>query len=176
MTAKTIYNLTILTSVNIIIYSNIEFQKNQQGDPRSISYKPSHNNGYGYMHKDNGNNIVSWESGAANSQWTPIEVSYTDEQLAAVWAEVESLVVPSTTVDTYEGYLDVLFSDKSCVTPKLATLDAAKATDAYNNLPVTLQKMVDKVLNLIEIQQFCYTDSKENHTFCTAALTCLGIF
>ena len=104
-----------------------------------------HSNGYAYMHKDAGNNIVSWENSAGNSQWTPKEVAYTPEQLQTIWEEVESLVVPSTTVDAYEGYLDVLFSDKSCVTPKLATLDAAKATDAYKNLPAALQKMVDKV-------------------------------
>ncbi len=104
-----------------------------------------HSNGYAYMHKDAGNNIVSWESNAGNSQWTPKEVAYTPEQLQTIWEEVESLVVPSTTVDAYEGYLDVLFSDKSCVTPKLATLDAAKATDAYKNLPTALQNMVDKV-------------------------------
>ena len=104
-----------------------------------------HANGYAYMHKDAGNNIVSWENSAGNSQWTPIEVSYTDSELQAIWSAVDALVVPSTTVDAYKGYLDVLFSDKSCVTPKLATLDAAKATDEYQNLPAALQKMVDKV-------------------------------
>ena len=105
----------------------------------------SDTNGYAYMHKDAGNNIVSWENSAGNSQWTPIEVSYNDSELQAIWSAVDALVVPSATVDAYKEYLDVLFSDKSCVTPKLATLDAAKVTDAYKKLPATLQKMVDKV-------------------------------
>ena len=31
-----------------------------------------HTSGYAYMHKDAGNNIVSWNSSAENSQWTPV--------------------------------------------------------------------------------------------------------
>ena len=73
-----------------------------------------HSNGYAYMHKDAGNNIVSWESNAGNSQWTMYEVSYTTSELEAVWAKVESLVVPSTTVASYEEKLSAIFTDKAC--------------------------------------------------------------
>ncbi len=111
----------------------------------------SHSNGYGYMHKDNGNNIVSWESGAANSQWTPIEVSYTIEELQAVWDEVEALVVPSSTVTGYQEKLDAMFTDQSCT--KLNDTYAAKSlstiqSDAnYTGLPAVLRAMVVKVYN-----------------------------
>ncbi len=109
----------------------------------------SHTNGYGYMHKDGGNNIVSWESSAANSQWTPIEVSYTDEELQAVWDEVEALVVPSDKVKTYQEKLDAMFTDQSCTvlnsTYAGKTLDAIKSDANYTGLPAVLQAMVEKV-------------------------------
>ncbi len=108
-----------------------------------------HTNGYAYMHKDAGNNIVSWESGAANSQWTPIEVSYTDEQLAAVWAEVESLVVPSATVASYEEKLSAIFTDNACtqLNSTYAGMSDSQIQndDNYKALPATLQAMVLKV-------------------------------
>ncbi|MDO5461387.1 MAG: discoidin domain-containing protein, partial [Bacteroidales bacterium] len=111
----------------------------------------SHSNGYGYMHKEAGNNIVSWESGAANSQWTPIEVSYTAEELQAVWDEVEALVVPSSTVSGYQEKLDAMFTDQSCTvlnsTYAGKTLDAIKSDANYTGLPAVLRAMVEKVYN-----------------------------
>lgn len=111
----------------------------------------SHANGYGYMHKDGGNNIVSWESGAANSQWTPIEVSYTAAELQAVWDEVEALVVPSSTVSGYQEKLDAIFSDKACTVLK-SEYTSANMSDAnlendenYSALPQVLKDMVKKV-------------------------------
>lgn len=111
----------------------------------------SHTNGYGYMHKDGGNNIVSWESSAANSQWTPIEVSYTAEQLAAVWDEVEALVVPSSTVSGYQEKLDAIFSDKACTVLKSEYTSANMSNanlendENYSALPQVLKDMVKKV-------------------------------
>lgn len=111
----------------------------------------SHSNGYGYMHKDGSNNIVSWESGAANSQWTPIEVSYTAEELQAVWDEVEALVVPSSTVAGYQEKLNAIFSDKACTklndTYAGKTLADIQADANYTGLPAVLQAMVVKVYN-----------------------------
>ena len=111
----------------------------------------SHTNGYGYMHKDGSNNIVSWESGAANSQWTPIEVSYTTEELQAVWDEVEALVVPSSTVTGYQEKLNAIFSDNACTklndTYAGKTLADIQADANYTGLPAVLQAMVVKVYN-----------------------------
>ena len=108
-----------------------------------------HSNGYAYMHKDAGNNIVSWESNAGNSQWTPKEVAYTPEQLQTIWEEVESLVVPSTTVASYEEKLSAIFTDKACTqlnsTYAAKTVDQIKADDNYLALSATLQSMVLKV-------------------------------
>ncbi len=111
----------------------------------------SHANGYGYMHKDGGNNIVSWESGAANSQWTPIEVSYTAAELQAVWNEVEALVVPSSTVSGYQEKLDAIFSDKACTVLKSEYTSANMSNanlendENYSALPQVLKDMVKKV-------------------------------
>ena len=108
-----------------------------------------HSNGYAYMHKDAGNNIVSWESNAGNSQWTPKEVAYTPEQLQTIWEEVESLVVPSATVASYEEKLSAIFTDKACTqlnsTYAAKTVDQIKADDNYLALSATLQAMVLKV-------------------------------
>ena len=109
----------------------------------------SDSNGYAYMHKDAGNNIVSWESSNGNSQWTMHEVSYTTSELDAVWAKVESLVVPSTTVASYEEKLSAIFTDKACTqlnsTYIAKTVDQIKADANYLALPATLQAMVLKV-------------------------------
>ncbi len=111
----------------------------------------SHTNGYGYMHKDGSSNIVSWETSAANSQWTPIEVSYTSDQLQTIWNDVEKLVVPSATVTSYNTKLAAMFTDGACT--KLNSTYAAKSlaqikSDAnYTALPAVLQAMVEKVYN-----------------------------
>ena len=109
----------------------------------------SHSNGYGYMHKDNGNNIVSWETGAANSQWTPIEVAYTAEQLQTIWAEVEAFVVPDATVEGYKTALGAIFADEACTqlnsTYVAMSVGQIKADGNYNALPAVLQAMVLKV-------------------------------
>ena len=108
-----------------------------------------HSNGYAYMHKDAGNNIVSWNTGAENSQWTPIEVSYTAAQLQDIWNEVDALVVPDATVAGYSTALDAIFTDKACTqlnsTYAAKTVDQIKADANYLALPATLQAMVLKV-------------------------------
>ena len=111
----------------------------------------SHSNGYGYMHKDGGNNIVSWESNAANSQWTPYLVNYSEEDLAAVWAAVDALVVPTTTVEGYNDKLAEMFTDGACTqlnsTYAAKTLAQIKSDANYTGLPAVLQAMVEKVYN-----------------------------
>ena len=105
---------------------------------------------YGYMHDDNngddgGYNIVGWLNGNGNTgtHWTITKVDYTTEQITA-------LLEKAPTTAELEGYttaLGELFSDAACVTPKLASLSAAKSNAAYSNLPTALQAMVDKVYN-----------------------------
>ena len=108
-----------------------------------------HTNGYAYMHKDAGNNIVSWESSAVNSQWTPVEVAYSAEELQAVWDEVDALVVPDDIVERYQAVLDAVFTDKACTklnsTYDSMSVDQIKADANYQALPATLQAMVLKV-------------------------------
>ena len=108
-----------------------------------------HDNGHGYMHKDGGNNIVSWNSSAENSQWTPVEVAYTAEQLQAVWDAVDALVVPDARVEGYQAVLDAVFTDKACTklnsTYASMSVDQIKADANYQALPAALQAMVLKV-------------------------------
>ena len=108
-----------------------------------------HTNGYAYMHKDGGNNIVSWNTGAENSQWTPIEVSYTAAQLQDIWNEVDALVVPDATVAGYSTALDAIFTDKACtqLNPTFVGMSVSQIQNNsnYMALPATLQAMVLKV-------------------------------
>ncbi|MBR2415710.1 MAG: discoidin domain-containing protein [Bacteroidaceae bacterium] len=112
--------------------------------------KTKSSDGYGYMHDDNngdngGYNIVGWLNGDGNTgtRWTITKVDYTTEQITA-------LLEKAPTTAELEGYataLGELFSDAACVTPKLASLSAAKSNAAYSDLPTALQAMVDKVYN-----------------------------
>ena len=112
--------------------------------------KTKSSGGYGYMHDDNngdngGYNIVGWLNGTGDTgtHWTITKVDYTTEQITA-------LLEKAPTTAELEGYttaLGELFSDAACVTPALASLAAAQATDAYDSLPTALQAMVDKVYN-----------------------------
>ncbi len=112
--------------------------------------KTKGSDGYGYMHDDNngdngGYNVVGWLNGAGDTgtHWTITQVDYTAEQITA-------LLEKAPTTAELEGYtaaLGELFSDAACVTPKLASLSAAKSNAAYSDLPTALQAMVDKVYN-----------------------------
>lgn len=112
--------------------------------------KTKSSDGYGYMHDDNngdngGYNIVGWlnEATDTGTHWTITKVDYTTEQITA-------LLEKAPTTAELEGYttaLGELFSDAACVTPKLASLSAAKSNAAYSDLPTALQAMVDKVYN-----------------------------
>ena len=112
--------------------------------------KTKGSDGYGYMHDDNngdngGYNVVGWLNGASDTgtQWTITKVDYTAEQITA-------LLEKAPTTAELAGYttaLGELFSDDACVTPALASLSEAQASDAYDALPAALQAMVDKVYN-----------------------------
>ena len=114
-------------------------------------YQTSHGTYYTYMHKDDYNNIVSWESSAANSQWTPYEVSYTPAELQAIWNEVESFVLTEDAVKGYEEKLMAIFTDQACTqlnsTYASKSVSQIEADANYQALPATLQAMVLKVKN-----------------------------
>ena len=114
-------------------------------------YQTSHGTYYTYMHKDGYNNIVSWESSAANSQWTPYEVSYTAAELQAIWNEVESFVLTEDAVKGYEEKLMAIFTDQACTqlnsTYASKSVSQIEADANYQALPATLQAMVLKVKN-----------------------------
>ena len=114
-------------------------------------YQTSHGTYYTYMHKDGSNNIVSWESSAANSQWTPYEVSYTAAELQAIWNEVESFILTEDAVNGYEEKLMAIFTDKACTqlnsTYASKSVSQIEADANYQALPAVLQAMVLKVKN-----------------------------
>ena len=114
-------------------------------------YQTSHGTYYTYMHKDGSNNIVSWESSAANSQWTPYEVSYTAAELQAIWNEVESFILTEDAVKGYEEKLMAIFTDKACTqlnsTYASKSVSQIEADANYQALPAVLQAMVLKVKN-----------------------------
>lgn len=108
----------------------------------------NNSNGYDNMHYGaNEGYVVGWVASASASQWTFNEVSISNENLAANWKEIDELSNAQTNLSTYQVALEALFSDKSCTTPKLASLSAAKAATEYSQLPAALQAMVEKVYN-----------------------------
>lgn len=112
--------------------------------------KTKGSDGYGYMHDDNngdngGYNIVGWLNGNGNTgtHWTITKVDYTTDEITALLEKAPTVAESAT----YVTSLETLFADAACVTPALASLAAAQATDAYDALPTALQAMVDKVYN-----------------------------
>lgn len=110
--------------------------------------KTKDSDGYGHMHDDNngdngGYNVVGWLNNNDNtgSHWTITKVNYTAEQIT----ELLEMAPTVAEVASYSTALNVLFSDGACMTPKLASLNAAKATSEYKALPTGLKAMVDKV-------------------------------
>ena len=109
----------------------------------------SHTNSHAYMHKDGGNNIVSWNTNAENSQWQSMEVAYTASQLQAIWDEIDEIVVSESTVQSYNTALEAIFADKACTqlnsTYAAKTVAQIQADANYLALPAVLQAMVLKV-------------------------------
>ena len=110
--------------------------------------KAKDSDGYGHMHDDNngdngGYNVVGWLNNNDNtgSHWTITKVDYTAKQIT----ELLEMAPTVAEVASYSTALNVLFSDGACMTPKLASLNAAKATSEYKALPTGLKAMVDKV-------------------------------
>lgn len=104
---------------------------------------------YAYMHDDNngdddGYNVVGWLNGNSDtgSHWTINEVSYTAEELQALFDNFipEENIVPA---------LSAIFSDDACtvLNTNYAEMPADEllADENYNALPSTLKKMVQKV-------------------------------
>lgn len=117
----------------------------------NTTYNTLHTKGlgdYAYMHDDNngdngGCNVVGWlnNNSDTGSHWTITKVEYTDAEIKALLDAVPT----AAEIAAYQPSLEALFSDAACVTPKLASLSAAQNSDAYAALPLSLQRMVDKV-------------------------------
>lgn len=106
-------------------------------------------NSYGYMHCDNQYCVVCWESGAEATQWTINEVSVSNADLEANWAELDALANTSANVSNYQTALNALFTDQSCSALNAtyaAYTTAQMEQDAnYKALPTALQTMVLKM-------------------------------
>lgn len=102
--------------------------------------------GHDKMHygANNYGNIVGWETSSDATQWTMNKQTITDDIQSRI-DEISTLDGYPSNTSTYQTALNELFTDASCTTPKLASLDAATSSTAYSNLPATLQKMVEKV-------------------------------
>lgn len=105
-----------------------------------------------YMHYGaNQGAVVGWSTDAAATQWTMDVVNISSETLTANWNELASIDPSASTVTTYQGYLETLFSDKACTTLKSTYASMNESTlknqTAYKNLPAALQQMVLKVRN-----------------------------
>lgn len=119
------------------------------GGNNTIRSKADSENGYGYMHRDNGNNIVGWESGNTNTQWTLTKVDYPEAELNAIWDEIAALIPNEETVSSYESALYAIFADSACTklnsTYTSMYVESIKTDANYLKLPPELQAMVLKV-------------------------------
>ncbi len=114
--------------------------------PSNADYNTLHTNtlgNYAYIHCNSSKNIVGWSNSVTDqgSHWTITQVDYTDAQIKELLEKAPTVAE----VAAYPAALGAIFSDAACVTPALASLAAAQATDAYDALPATLKAMVDKV-------------------------------
>ena len=119
------------------------------GGNNTIRSKADSENGYGYMHRDNGNNIVGWESGNTNTQWTLTKVDYPEAELNAIWDEIAALIPDEETVSSYQSALYAIFEDGACTklnsTYVSMEVESIKTDANYRKLPAELQAMVLKV-------------------------------
>lgn len=117
------------------------------GSYNAIRSKSHSSNGYAWMHKDAQNNIVGWENGAVNSQWTIAAVDISADELAANWKYIEEMQGVAGNLSSFQSALDNLFADKACTTLKkqFANVAAIEADADYKTLPAALQAMVKKV-------------------------------
>ena len=112
----------------------------------NTDYNTLHTNtlaNYAYIHCNSSKDIVGWSNGTTDkgSHWEITKVDYTAEEITALLEKAPTVAE----VAAYPAALEAIFSDAACVTPALASLAAAQATDAYDALPATLKAMVDKV-------------------------------
>ena len=125
------------------------FELASAGGNNTLRSKANSGNTYAYMHRDNSNNIVGWESGNANTQWTLTTVDYTTAELNTIWNELATFIPDETTVGNYQSALDAIFADDACteLSSTYASMNIAniKADANYLKLPTVLQEMVLKV-------------------------------
>lgn len=119
------------------------------GDGFSMTASSEKNPASGYwMHYGAGNySVVGWDANSTASQWLATEVNISESDLQANWDEVEFLNGALEKVAVYQTYLDNLFFDKSCTTPKklLSSVSDIENDIDYRALPAGLQAMVKKV-------------------------------
>ena len=119
------------------------------GDGFSMTASSEKNPASGYwMHYGAGNYcVVGWDANSTASQWLATEVNISESDLQANWDEVEFLNGALEKVAVYQTYLDNLFFDKSCTTPKklLSSVSDIENDIDYRALPAGLQAMVKKV-------------------------------
>lgn len=91
--------------------------------------------------------VTWWASSDGNlsaTEWTFIEVTPTDTEIAAAQADYNAAIAAIDNASTYNTTLQTLFSDNACTTLKSGVSDA-DFTTAYNALPTTLQTAVNKI-------------------------------
>ena len=131
--------------------ANCKFNCTAAGSGYTLRATNTDNGGH-YMHYGaNNGGVVGWSTDAAATQWTITPVSIDENTLTANWNELAKIDPSASIVDTYQGNLETLFSDKACTTlnSTYASMDVntLKNQTAYKNLPVALQQMVLKVRN-----------------------------
>ena len=109
------------------------------------------NNPSGYMHYGSGTGtIVCWSTDNAATQWTISEVAVSAEDLEKNWEEVANMNPSSTQIEAWATTLGQLFADKACTQLNAPystyTLSQLEQDAKYKSLPVTLQKMVQKMI------------------------------
>lgn len=100
-----------------------------------------------YAHADANSNVVSWFAGDGEvdgSEWLFYEVSLTDDEITAAQADYDAHANPLENASTYDEALRAIFSDYAYTVLRTDVSDDAFNT-AYNALPNTLQKAVDKI-------------------------------
>lgn len=104
---------------------------------------------YGYMHADNSNIIVCWETSNPNTQWVLSRVEKSQSELADIFSKLDELAASSDVEASAGVALNTFFEDKACTTLKSEYLamsdEALAALDAYKELPEPLQLMIGKI-------------------------------
>lgn len=129
--------------------SSCRFTLYAVGANNTIRSAAHSNNTYAYMHRDNSNNIVGWESGNSSTQWSISEIAYTPDEIQDILDRIAGTTVSAADVERYQGALDVIFSDKACTRLNASyssmSATAMESDSHFRALPETLKAAVRKV-------------------------------